>query len=474
MIFNSYEFIFIFLPITWALFYLIGRWNNSYARIWLLVASLFFYSYWNPVYLPLILSSMFVNFTIGTILARGLWEKFRKGILLLGIVFNVSLLGYFKYYDFFIETVNTMFGLSLPLKELVLPLAISFYTFQQIAYLVDSYRYETKSYNFFSYGLFVSFFPQLIAGPIVHHGKVMPQFRNASTYTIQSSNIAKGLLIFAIGLFKKVGIADQLALYASEGYRIVDKLTLLDSWLTTFAYTFQIYFDFSGYSDMAIGLGLLFNIALPVNFNSPLKATSIKDFWSRWHITLTQFLTKYVYIPLGGNRKNIQRTYVNIFLVFLISGIWHGAAWTFVIWGVMHGLASIVHRLWNSFGFQMSRLAGWFVTFSFIHLTFVMFRAKSVEDAFSVYKAMFGGNGVGSLEAILEMSRNPVTIALEKPIEFIVLIVVTVSVTFFARNAVQIMEHKKRTAGLAVFAGLLFFYGISHLQEVSEFLYFNF
>ena len=225
---------------------------------------------------------------------------------------------------------------------------------------------------------------------------------------------------------------------------------------------------------MAIGLGLLFNIALPVNFNSPLKATSIKDFWSRWHITLTQFLTKYVYIPLGGNRKNIQRTYVNIFLVFLISGIWHGAAWTFVIWGVMHGLASIVHRLWNSFGFQMSRLAGWFVTFSFIHLTFVMFRAKSVEDAFSVYKAMFGGNGVGSLEAILEMSRNPVTIALETPIEFIVLIVVTVSVTFFARNAVQIMEHKKRTAGLAVFAGLLFFYGISHLQEVSEFLYFNF
>ena len=182
MIFNSYEFIFIFLPITWALFYLIGRWNNSYARIWLLLASLFFYSYWNPIYLPLILSSMFVNITIGTILARGLWGKFRKGILLLGIVFNVSLLGYFKYYDFFIETVNTVFGLSLPLKELVLPLAISFYTFQQIAYLVDSYRYETKSYNFFSYGLFVSFFPQLIAGPIVHHGKVMPQFRNASTY----------------------------------------------------------------------------------------------------------------------------------------------------------------------------------------------------------------------------------------------------------------------------------------------------
>jgi len=417
---------------------------------------------------------MIINFAIGSTLARGIWRPYRKWILTIGIIFNIGLIGYFKYYDFFLETVNTVFGLSLTLKELVLPLAISFYTFQQIAYLVDSYRYETKSYNFFSYGLFVSFFPQLIAGPIVHHGKVMPQFRNEATYKIQSSNIAKGLLIFAIGLFKKVGIADHLALYASEGYRLVDTLTMLDSWLTTLAYTFQIYFDFSGYSDMAIGLGLLFNIALPINFNSPLKATSIKDFWSRWHMTLTQFLTKYVYIPLGGNRKGVSRTYVNIFLVFLISGIWHGAAWTFIIWGVMHGVASMIHRFWSHLGFRLSRFVGWFVTFSFIHLTFVMFRAKSVEDAFSVYRAMFGGNGLGSLEKILDVQRNPVTIAFNTPIEFILLVVITIGVTFFARNAVQIMEHEKRTAGLAVFAGLLFFYGISHLQEVSEFLYFNF
>ena len=292
MIFNSFEFIFLFLPIVLFIYFLLNKWAFTLAKLWLLSSSLFFYGWWNPSYLPLIIVSLIVNFLIGAALGKKLSIYHKKWTLTAGIIFNVSLLGYFKYYDFFVENLNVLFDESIPLKNLLLPLAISFYTFQQIAYLVDSYRGETREYNFLDYSLFVTFFPQLIAGPIVHHKEVMGQFRNETNRTFQPHHFALGLLIFSIGLFKKVAIADTFSIWANRGYSIAENLTFIDGWMTALAYTFQLYFDFSGYSDMAIGAALLFNIHLPKNFFSPYKALNIQDFWRRWHITLSSFLTR--------------------------------------------------------------------------------------------------------------------------------------------------------------------------------------
>lgn len=480
MIFNSFEFIFLFLPIVWVLYYVLGRIHIPFAKTWLLVASLFFYGYWNPSYLPLILISMLLNYAIGAFLGRNRGGVFRKGILTVGILFNVFLLGYYKYYDFFVENINLVFGEDLVLQNILLPLAISFYTFQQIAYLVDSYRLETKEYNFLNYGLFVSFFPQLIAGPIVHHRQVMSQFSSKETYRIFHENISKGLLIFAIGLFKKVAIADTFAEWANQGYGNIESLTFVDSWLTTMAYTLQLYFDFSGYSDMAIGLALLFNIRLPINFNSPYKALDIQDFWRRWHITLSHFLTTYIYIPLGGNRKGSTRTYIHILIIFFISGIWHGAGWTFLIWGAMHGFASVVCRYWKLAGYGMNKVSAWVITFMFVHLSWVFFRALTLADAIVVLKAMFGFNDFylpsGFVRLFPSMNESWIlTLPFTTPTwEIIVTMVVGLLLVFFTKNSVEIMEQKQRNTRMAIFVAVLLFYSVMQLQQVSEFLYFNF
>ncbi len=305
MLFNSYEFIFIFLPVTFFIYFYLNRKRLTEAsKGFLVVSSLFFYSWWNIIYLPLILLSMIFNYVIGTSLTKD--EEYKKvskkQLLTIGIIGNVGLLGYFKYADFFISNVNFVTGSDIPLLHLALPLAISFFTFQQIAYLVDSYRGETKEYDFLNYAVFVTFFPQLIAGPIMHHKEMMPQFANVRNKLINFKNILLGLFIFSIGLFKKVVIADTFAVWATNGFDNAEVLTFFEAWATSFSYTFQLYFDFSGYTDMAIGAALLFNIKLPINFNSPYKALNIQDFWRRWHITLSRFLKDYIYIPLGGNR----------------------------------------------------------------------------------------------------------------------------------------------------------------------------
>ena len=466
MIFNSFEFIFLFLPIVWSVFFLVGKLNIPFARMWLFLASLFFYGYWNPSYLPLILISMVVNYTIGSILAKNKIKTYRKSILTVGILFNVGLISYFKYYDFFIENVNWIFGTGFALKELLLPLAISFYTFQQIAYLVDSYRLETKEYNFFSYGLFVSFFPQLIAGPIVHHGDMMPQFGERKTYRVQYENISKGLIIFAIGLFKKVVIADQFAVYANSGFNASEALTFFSGWYASLAYSLQLYFDFSGYSDMAIGLAFLFNIRLPINFNSPYKALDIQDFWRRWHMTLSGFLTKYVYIPLGGNRKGEARTYVNILIIFLISGIWHGAGWTFIIWGALHGVASMIARMWKKTPYHLPKWLAWLITFQFVNAAFVIFRATSMEQAMDVFRAMLGLNGVEVTGAM--------TLFNETSLVLFLYMLVGMFIVLWMRNSVEILEQHRKTVWFAIFIASLLFYSVMQLQQVSEFLYFNF
>ncbi len=493
MLFNSYIFIFAFLPVTFFVyFFLTGSRLFVAAKAWLVLASLFFYSWWNIAYLPLLLLSIIVNFAIGRSLSEDHWGKrriTRKQLLIAGIVFNVGLLGYFKYAGFFVENLNYVAGTEFLVPHIVLPLAISFYTFQKIAYLVDSYRYETKEYDFLGFALFVTFFPQLIAGPIVHHKEMMPQFDNRFNLVKRYKNIALGLFIFGIGLFKKVMIADSLAVWANAGFETEQTLTFFAAWATSLSYTFQLYFDFSGYTDMAIGAALLFNIRLPINFNSPYKAANIRDFWQRWHITLSRFLRDYLYIPLGGNRYGLPRTCANLFTTFLIGGIWHGASWMFLIWGAMHGGALVLHRLWTAAGMRMPVWLGWVGTFLFINATWIFFRAENMGQATKVLLGMSGWNGV----VIHERLAVPLAFLQDFGISFgtmfatihgdtfgtPILLITALLICLFARNSMEWaakLETIKTLRWDYALVGIMAGIALVAVGQAtnSEFLYFNF
>ena len=480
MLFNSYIYIFFFLPFTFFIyFYLNSKKLVTAAKVFLVLASLFFYSWWNIKYLPIILASMIFNFLIGLQLSKN--KKHKKSILIFGISANVALLGYFKYYDFFISNLNNLLGTDFKLLHLALPLAISFFTFQQIAYLVDSYRGETKEYSFLNYANFVTFFPQLIAGPIVHHKEMMPQFERLSNKVKRYSNIAKGIFIFSIGLFKKVMIADTFAIWANAGFDIAPTLNMAKAWVTSLSYTFQLYFDFSGYTDMAIGSALLFNIKLPINFNSPYKAISIQDFWRRWHITLSRFLRDYIYIPLGGNKKGELKTYRNLLITFLIGGIWHGAGWNFVFWGFLHGFATIIHRVWKKLGFSLNRLLAWFITFNFINITWVFFRAKDWQSATKVLDGMFFGKLIlpiewkSSLNSIFSSEKFGYWLSHISRDKYTIYWVIgaLIIVTLF-KNSNEMLNRFKPNLLTLIFSVVLFLVSIASLNKFSEFLYFNF
>ena len=497
MLFNSYEFIFVFLPITFFIYFYLNHKRLTIAsKGFLVFSSLFFYSWWNIAYLPLILISMLFNYLIGNSLNKDIKENkknfSKKSILIFGIVANLLLLGYFKYADFFIENINFISGVNLNLLHMVLPLAISFFTFQQIAYLVDSYKKETKEYDFLNYALFVTFFPQLIAGPIVHHKEMMPQFDSAKNMVKNYRNITLGLFIFSIGLFKKVVIADTFAVWATAGFDTATTLNLLEAWATSLSYTFQLYFDFSGYTDMAIGIALLFNIKLPINFNSPYKALSIQDFWRRWHITLSRFLRDYIYIPLGGSKISSFRTYSNLMATFIIGGFWHGAGWTFIFWGFLHGLALVIHRLWQTLGFKMWTWLAWLITFNFVNIAWVFFRAKEWDDAIKVIKGMFLGNVLISTEFANAVNYfNPMInyfkIMGVKYTGFVniyifeMIIVAFIMVLGF-KNSMEIFfkdDFKLSNKDLykySILMALLFLIALfkGSIQEYSEFIYFNF
>ena len=493
MLFNSAIFIFIFLPITFFIYFYLNKLRLIEAsKGFLVFSSLFFYSWWNIVYLPLILTSMLLNYLVGNILAKKNPTKFsRKHILILGIIANLTLLGYFKYSDFFIENFNLLAGTKLGLLHLALPLAISFFTFQQIAYLVDSYREETKEYNFLNYALFVTFFPQLIAGPIVHHSEMMPQFSNLRNNYLHYRNILLGLFIFSIGLFKKVVIADTFAVWATAGFDGGATLNFLEAWTTSLSYTFQLYFDFSGYTDMAIGVALLFNIKLPINFNSPYKALDIQDFWRRWHITLSRFLKDYIYIPLGGNRKGSFRTYANLLATFILGGIWHGAGWTFVFWGFLHGMALIIHRFWKKFGFNMPKVLAWFITFNFINIAWVFFRAKEWSDALKVLEGMFDITNIVIPQKLYEwlgfldnygISFDKVMTQTNHNSHYILVVVVGTFILIFSKNSMELSKYPSLLKAkeiswlkLLYFALILFVSLVAmSLQTYTEFIYFNF
>jgi D-alanyl-lipoteichoic acid acyltransferase DltB (MBOAT superfamily) len=393
MLFNSLPFIFAFLPASLIVYFLLNYFNfYKSGKLWLCIASLFFYGYWDISYLPLLLLSIMINFTTGTFTSpysKIKSVRIRKSILFTGIAVNLLVLAYYKYTNFFIDNINSLSGSDYTLKTIILPLGISFFTFTQIAFLIDSFKGKAIEYNFINYILFVTFFPHLIAGPILHHGEMMPQFDNKNNAKLNFTNIMTGLLIFSIGLVKKVIIADTFATFAQEGYTAGYVHDFYSAWATSLSYTFQLYFDFSGYCDMAIGAALLFNIMLPINFNSPYKALDIQDFWRRWHITLGRYLRDYVYIPLGGNRVAPFKVYINLFITFSIAGLWHGASWMFILWGSMHGAALIVHRVWNSLGMKMLKPLAWFTTFMFINVSWVFFRAENLPQAFNILKNMF-------------------------------------------------------------------------------------
>jgi len=486
LLFNTYEFIFIFLPFTFFVYFYLNhiRLTNA-SNGFLVFSSLFFYSWWNISYLPIILTSMLFNYIIGNILT-GKNKKNRKVILFFGVLSNLSLLGYFKYTDFLIENFNFVFSSNIELLHLLLPLAISFFTFQQIAYLVDSYRHETKEYDFLNYALFVTFFPQLIAGPIVHHKEMMPQFSKLKNKLINYQNISLGLFIFSIGLFKKTAIADTFATWANIGFDKTPSLSFFEAWATSLSYTFQLYFDFSGYTDMAIGLALLFNIKLPTNFNSPYKATNIQDFWRRWHMTLSRFLKDYIYIPLGGNRKGNLKTFINLMATFLLGGIWHGAGWTFVFWGFLHGLALVIQKLWNSFGLKMSSWIAWLLTFNFVNLAWVFFRAKEWDDALKVLSGMFGLNGIvftKNHEKYLSFLANfdfitygDITKNIGDGSMVLNFILGAFFIVLFMKNSQTVMANFRYKTYQAFFVVisiyLLHFLSLTSVQ--SQFLYFNF
>ncbi len=412
---------------------------------------------------------MLFNYVIGNSLNTKKEENkksfSKKSILIFGIVANLSLLGYFKYADFFIENFNIVAQTNINLFNLLLPLAISFFTFQQIAYLVDSYRQETKEYDFLNYALFVTFFPQLIAGPIVHHSEMMPQFANKWNAVKKYRNIALGLFIFSIGLFKKVVIADTFAVWASAGFDTATTLNLFEAWATSLSYTFQLYFDFSGYTDMAIGIALLFNIKLPINFNSPYKARNIQDFWRRWHITLSRFLRDYVYIPLGGNKISSFRTYSNLLATFVIGGLWHGAGWTFIFWGFLHGMALVIHRAWSNLGFKMWTWLAWLITFNFVNIAWVFFRAKEWDDAVRVLGAMFSLDNVVIALSLENISGDLFTI---------LWIIAGFILVLFFKNTVEKAKELRINYKTLFFTLFCLLAALLSVNKVSEFLYFNF
>lgn len=470
MLFNSAEYIFFFLPIVFFTNFALNKrgWFTS-AKVFLIAASLFFYAWWNPVYLPIMLGSILFNY----FLSLGIQKYKSKALLAAALAGDIGLLIYYKYADFLIENFNAVFGTQAPLLHLLLPLAISFYTFQAIAYQVDCYKGIAKNKNFIDFALFISFFPQLIAGPIVHHKELIPQFNQPELKKLNTKNIAEGLLLFIIGLAKKVLVADSLSVLVAQGYANTAVLSGTEAWLTAFAFIMQMYYDFSGYSDMAIGAARIFNIHLPLNFNAPYRAVNLQDFWRRWHMTLSQFLRDYIYIPLGGNRRGLPRQLGNAFMVFFIGGLWHGAGWLFAIWGAMHGVGMALHSLWKKCGFSMPKLAGWLLTLLFWTVSMVFFRAPSMQDAYHMLSKMFNPHTfilpqIASGRHLLfegQMWDNGLMLLL--------LAVGALGLTLY-RNSNEIVSRMRFTKATAVLAALLLLAVIGNLTKISEFLYFQF
>jgi len=489
MLFNSYEFILLFLPITMIVYFALQRKRLTIvAKCWLLLASLFFYSWWDIKYLPLILCSILFNYAIGGALSEmertGKRAVSRKNILIFALIANIGLLCWFKYMDFFILTANNVTGSHLPLLRIILPLGISFFTITQIAFLIDAYEGLVKERNLLNYALFVTFYPHLLAGPILHHKDMMPQFDRLKNKVLNWKNLYFGCMLFFFGLFKKVIIADTFTPWATAGFNSLEPLTLVPAWLTSLSYTFQLYFDFSGYSDMAVGIGWMFNISLPINFNSPLKASGMIDFWKRWHISLTNFITTYLYTPILRAFQKITFTtsLVAIFLSMLISGFWHGAGWTYIIWGGLHGVGLVVNHIWKKKKYRMPSFIAWFLTFNYVNVSFVFFRSKTVGGAMHLLAGMAGLNGVmldKSLEKITFLRNAGLTFgpwlaSIEGNDKTWIFSITALLVVVFCKNSAELVARVRPQFHWLMLLLCIAFWSLFEMNKVSEFLYFQF
>ena len=464
MLFNSYEFLFVFLPITLlGLYTLSAMGQPAWAVGWTALASLVFYSFWNIAFLWVLGASIALNYALGLALLAMHPPLARKALLTLGLATNLGLLTAYKYSGFAVSIVNDATGASYPLPHMVLPIGISFFTFTQIAFLVDAHRRRVERYPFVKYVLFVAFFPHLVAGPILRHYAVIPQLES-SRFGRPSARMAyAGLVFFCCGLFKKVLIADTLAPSVNALYAAAHALAMAEAWLAGLLYTLQLYFDFSGYSDMALGLALLLNVRIPLNFNSPYKSANAIEFWRRWHISLSSFLRDYLYIPLGGNRKGAARQLINIFITMLLCGLWHGAGWTFVAWGGYHGLLLIANHLWRRTGMRLPRVLGWAITFTAVLFGWVLFRAATLHDAVAIFASMAGLHA-GNISSIL---GNDITgIAL---LAFLLVgwCVLTPGTRYYAIR-------RRPSVAMAVWFAFLMVLGVINIFKPTEFLYFQF
>ncbi len=467
MLFNSYHFLFLFLPAVLAGVAVLGRLGFSRMLVaWLGVASLVFYGVDYPQFLPVILGSVLGNYALGTALGRCAHKTCRKVLLTGGVAGNLLALGYFKYTHFLLQSANDWLGTAYALPAIALPIGISFYTFTQIAYLADQYK-KPHTYRFWDYLLFVSFFPHLVAGPVLLHRQVIPQFEAGRLGRPSPRRLAAAVVFFSVGLAKKVLIADSISPYVGMLFSAAPVLTAPEAWAGALLYTLQLYFDFSGYCDMAVGLALMLNVRIPINFNAPYRATSMIAFWQRWHISLSRFLRDYLYIPLGGNRKGELRRYLNVAVTMLLGGIWHGAGWTFVIWGAIHAAAIVVNHAWRGMRAKraVSHWAGWCLTMLVVVQAWVFFRAPDVGYALEMTKAMYGARGWGLSGVIADVQA-------QKAVLFWLL--AGWGILFFAprTQALAIMRGPRYT--VAVYAALLLVLSVLNFSKVSEFLYFQF
>lgn len=490
MLFNSYIFILTFLPCTLLLYFFLNRMKQyKVATGALLFMSLLFYGYFNVNYLVIIIGSIVLNYIVDMIFRKVANPIWRKVILVLAITGNIGVLFYFKYFGFFIENINLLFGSSFHFEKILLPLGISFFTFQQLSFVIDSYKGNVPEYDFLNYALFVSFFPQLIAGPIVLHSEIIPQFNDKAKRKFDWENFAKGITAFAFGIGKKVLIADVFGEIVNFGFSNIDDLGTINAIIVMLSYTIQIYFDFSGYCDMATGIGLMFNIQIPMNFNSPYKALTIDEFWKRWHITLTRFFRTYVYFPLGGgSRKGKVRTYINLFIVFLVSGLWHGANWTFILWGTLHGIALVINKLFKEKINKIHPALLWIMTFAFVNITWIYFRADTIAQANSLIEKIIKFDIRGICPEFIDALMVPELCFLTDIASVVIPLATTylemeiVPICFMAimfailgmKNTNEKLEQFSPDFKTGIVTVVLLLFSIISLSGVSTFLYFNF
>jgi len=474
MLFNSIEFLFIFLPIVFVVYFLLIKLHLSkFSNFWLLIASLYFYAYYKIEYLPIIISSIIFNYAVGYFIQKDYKQIIRKSLMIFAVIGNLGLLCYYKYFNFLIDTINSFSFTHFDTMKILLPLGISFFTFQQIGYITDTYKREAEPTNIIDYSLFVSFFPQLIAGPICTHKELIPQFHDNSRKIINRENIYAGLFLITVGLFKKVILADNFSDFIENVILYGGMKEFFTSWAFSFSIALQGYFDFSGYCDMALGIASLFNIVLPINFDSPYKSKDISDYWRRWHITMGRFLKYHVYIPMGGSRRGEIRTYFNLFFVFLITGIWHGANWPCILYGSINGVFVCINKLWKKTGIQINDKLAIFITF--ITLVFIspLVRISEVSQFFIATKSMLGINS--DFIPIVIKNFNFVFCD-DKYALNIILFVVSLIIVFCFKNSNELVPKYLKSNNLVctiIMVMVLVFCALS-ITKRSEFIYFNF